>query len=79
MPKFVTPIIDEAGHTVFGVDWESLVYIHAGAPGSSYVAPLWFDSTASTGGLYCWTGSAYSKIGLAENAAALVTAYNLFR
>jgi hypothetical protein len=50
-----------------GIGWANLVYVYAGAPGSSYVAPLWFDSTSITGGLYCWTGSTYSKIGLATS------------
>lgn len=35
------------------------------APPTTYVSPLMFDSTASTGGLYAWTGSAYQKVGLA--------------
>ena len=37
--------------------------VHA-AP-TTYVSPLMFDDTATTGGLYAWTGSAYQKVGLA--------------
>ena len=37
------------------------------APPSAYVGPLVFDTTATTGGLYAWTGSAYEKVGLATS------------
>jgi len=37
--------------------------VHA-AP-TTFVTALMFDDTASTGGLYAWTGSAYTKVGLA--------------
>lgn len=35
----------------------------AGAPGAGYVTPLVFDTTAVTGGLYAWDGSAYVQVG----------------
>lgn len=41
----------------------TVTVIHA-AP-TTYVTALMFDDTASTGGLYAWTGSAYTKVGLA--------------
>jgi hypothetical protein len=28
-----------------------------------YATPLYADSTAVTGGLYCWNGTAYVQIG----------------
>lgn len=37
------------------------------APPSGYVTALMFDNTATTGGLYAWTGSAYTKVGLATS------------
>ena len=42
-------------------DWTSLVTVQAGTPvGGGYLTPLVFDNTATTGGLYCWTGSDYA-------------------
>lgn len=38
-----------------------IVTTAAGAP-SVFVSPLYYDSTAVTGGLYAWTGSAYLKV-----------------
>lgn len=35
------------------------------APPTTFVKPLMFDDTGSTGGLYAWSGSAYVKVGLA--------------
>lgn len=37
----------------------------AGAPGGTLTTFLYFDTTASTGGLYAWDGTAYQKVGLA--------------
>jgi hypothetical protein len=37
----------------------------ASAPTTTFITPLVFDHTGSTGGLYAWTGAAYLKIGLA--------------
>ena len=46
--------------------WAALLTVHAGSPvGGGYLTPLVCDSTATTGGLYYWTGSDY--------AAAVVT------
>ncbi len=39
----------------------------AAAPTTTFITPLVFDHTASTGGLYAWTGAAYLKIGLATS------------
>lgn len=43
------------------------VTVQAGAPNplTTFTTSLVFDSTASTGGLYAWTGTTYSKVGLA--------------
>ncbi len=42
------------------------VYVtDAAAAPTTFVTPLVFDHTATTGGLYAWTGSAYLKVGLA--------------
>lgn len=38
------------------------VVVQTGAP-TTFTNPLVYDDTAVTGGLYAWTGSAYSKIG----------------
>jgi hypothetical protein len=37
----------------------------APSPLTTFVTPLVFDDTATTGGLYAWTGTTYSKVGLA--------------
>ncbi len=34
-------------------------------PLTTFVTPLVFDATGSTGGLYAWTGTTYVKVGLA--------------
>lgn len=34
----------------------------AGAPGASFVAPLYYDTTAVTGGLWAWNGTAYVHV-----------------
>ena len=39
------------------------VTVQTGAPAGPYQTPLVFDTTAVTGGLYGWDGSAYQKIG----------------
>jgi hypothetical protein len=44
---------------------EAFVTDQAAAPTTTFITPLVFDHTASTGGLYAWTGAAYLKIGLA--------------
>lgn len=36
--------------------------VQTGAP-TTFTSPLVYDNTAVTGGLYGWTGAAYSKIG----------------
>jgi hypothetical protein len=41
--------------------------VHASPVGGGYVTPLMFDDTATTGGLYGWTGADYTKIGLATS------------
>lgn len=43
----------------------SIIYVteSASPPGADYQTPLYYDSTAVTGGLYAWTGGAYLKIG----------------
>jgi hypothetical protein len=38
------------------------VTVQTGAP-STFTTPLVYDNTAVSGGLYAWTGSAYSKVG----------------
>lgn len=45
--------------------WVILLSSGAGVPGASFTTPLYFDTTASTGGLYAWNGAAYTKVGLA--------------
>lgn len=40
-----------------------IVTVQAGVPAGPFQTPLVFDSTAVTGGLYGWDGSAYQKIG----------------
>jgi hypothetical protein len=40
------------------------VTVTTSAP-TTYVSPLVFDSTGTTGGLYAWDGAAYQKVGLA--------------
>lgn len=35
----------------------------AHAPPTTFTSPLVYDDTAVTGGLYVWTGAAYSKVG----------------
>lgn len=44
-----------------GTVWVTVIH----APPTTYVSPLMFDDTGTTGGLYAWTGSAYTKVGLA--------------
>jgi hypothetical protein len=44
---------------------QAFVTDQASAPTTTFITPLVFDHTASTGGLYAWTGAAYLKIGLA--------------
>lgn len=39
-----------------------VVVVQTGAP-TDYLAPLVYDDTAVTGGLYAWNGSAYVKVG----------------
>lgn len=46
-----------------GTVWVTV--IHA-AP-TTFVTPLMFDDTATTGGLYAWDGTAYQKVGLATS------------
>lgn len=46
--------------------WSALCTVQNSAP-TTYVTPLVFDNTASTGGLYVWAGSSYSKIGAATS------------
>jgi hypothetical protein len=42
----------------------SPAYVHAAAAApTTYVTPIYYDSTAVTGGLYAWNGSAYVQIG----------------
>ena len=41
----------------------AFVTVQTGVPGGTFVTPLVYDNTAVSGGLYGWTGSAYSKIG----------------
>lgn len=36
--------------------------VQTGAPGA-FASPLVYDDTAVTGGLYAWSGAAYSKVG----------------
>lgn len=43
------------------------VTVQAMAPAGPFQTPLVFDSTATTGGLYAWDGSAYQKVGLATS------------
>lgn len=43
------------------------VQASAPSPLTTFITPLVFNSTASTGGLYSWTGTTYSKIGLATS------------
>lgn len=38
----------------------------AAAP-TTYVTPLMFDHTATTGGLYAWDGTQYIQVGLATS------------
>ena len=47
----------------------SYVTVNAGAPSplTTYVTPLFFDSTGTTGGLYAWTGTTYHLVGLATS------------
>jgi hypothetical protein len=54
---FLTP--DPASNA--GVAYVTVIH----APPTVFVTALMFDDTASTGGLYAWTGSAYTKVGLA--------------
>ena len=44
-------------------------YVTSGSapPGASFVTPLVFDDTASTGGLYAWDGTQYIQVGLATS------------
>ena len=53
----VTAVDADPGATMFSKD--------SGAPGGTLTTFLYFDTTASTGGLYAWDGSAYQKVGLA--------------
>ena len=43
------------------------VTVQTMAPAGPFQTPLVFDSTASTGGLYAWDGSAYQQVGLATS------------
>ena len=47
----------------------SAAYVHVQTtnPSTTFIAPLVFNSTASTGGLYAWDGSAYQQVGLATS------------
>ncbi len=36
--------------------------VQTGAPTTTWISPLVYDDTAVTGGLYAWTGAAYTKI-----------------
>ncbi len=47
--------------TLASTHWVTVVH----APPTTFVTPLMFDDTGTTGGLYAWTGSAYQKVGLA--------------
>lgn len=47
-----------------GATLEQVFVTVVGSPPSTFVAPLVFDSTAVTGGLYIWDGSAYQKVSL---------------
>jgi len=52
--------------TSVGVMWLSEVLTSgSGAPGATFTSLLYFDTAATTGGLYAWNGSAYTKVGLA--------------
>lgn len=46
----------QLGHTL------SYLTVAAAAP-TTYLTPIYYDSTAVTGGLYAWDGAAYQKIG----------------
>lgn len=45
--------------------WTNPLSTGAGVPGGTFTTPLYQDTTASTGGLYAWNGSAYVKVALA--------------
>jgi hypothetical protein len=46
--------------------WQDLVAVVHTAP-TTYAGPLVFDDSATTGGLYAWVGSSYTKIGPATS------------
>ena len=48
-------------------DLAAICTIQTGAPDTTLISPLVFDDTPTTGGLYVWTGAAYSRIGLATS------------
>ena len=48
------------------LDWGGgvpLTVVHASPVGGGLVTPFVFDDTATTGGLYVWSGSDYVRIG----------------
>ncbi len=49
---------DGAGNAV----WATLISTGAGVPGGSFTTVFYFDTTAGTGGLYVWTGAAYTQV-----------------
>lgn len=49
------------------VPHQLLNVVHASPVGGGYVAQFMFDDTATTGGLYAWTGTDYAKVGLATS------------
>ncbi len=74
-PVFIT---DANGHETLGSSitftdaavqpgGDSAIVTDVAAPPSTFVTPLVFDHTGTTGGLYAWTGSAYIQVGLATS------------
>jgi hypothetical protein len=60
-------LVTDGGSGLAQVSIRPLVTVNAGAPSplTTFVTALFFDSTAVTGGLYAWTGTTYTKVGLA--------------
>ena len=56
------------GVAVVAANWQMLLTVAAASPvGGGFVSALVFDATATTGGLYAWNGTDYTKVGLATS------------
>jgi hypothetical protein len=58
-------VLTKASTTDEDAAWTNVISTGAGVPGATFTTLLYQDTTASTGGLYAWTGSAYVKVALA--------------